>query len=392
MIVAMMLPILASEPIMNDEYPFMFEVDNMDQLKYSAFAEISKTKEVPIIIYSMEPIETRMIQITESNCSLDLDTGESTEEVVASYVEQRDLYQYHVIEAGYPMKHKIFSYAAVDGNATYFINALQEEIAFLRAARTENENMRFIIADFTGDYRTDEMHWILSQWYTGVISAIDDNDNGWTWKQRYQHEVHRSVYDYATGDKWWTVEEGITTYMDSGDYKEDYANWVGPWVYKRENSIWNYDAEEWDHSPTSSVGTYSYDSSYTVKIGPTGPTLGFGAGGSSGGSQVTIDDVSTDTKIQWLEEFPPENGIPKPDYFWYPFAMDPPISASHNNYKTYRSSLFYDSYTSSFGFSWWSSSNVHYDAGFFFFFLLFFTMYSIGVLDQGIESYPATGS
>ncbi len=389
--VAMMLPILSSEPIMNDEYPFILEVDTMDNLPIPALAETSKIKKAPIVIYSMRPVETRMVQVTESNCSLDLDTGEFTEKVVASYIEQRDLYQYHVIESGRPTKHKTFNYAASNGDAKYFFIALQDEIAVLRAARNNDKNQEFIASSFNGDYRTWDEYWLRDQYYSGVISAVDDGD-GWTWKQRYQHTVYRSVYDHSTGYKWWTVEMGITTYVDSGDYKTDYANWVGPWIYKRDNSVWNYDATEWDHGPTTSVGTWSYSMSAQVRINKDGPSLQFGLSQSSGQSQIRMIDHSTSSKVDWEEKFPPASGTPKPDYFWYPWAMDAPISASHNTYKSYRGALFHHSATSSFDFSWWSSSNVHYDAGFWFFILLFWTRYSVGVLDQNIESYPATAS
>ncbi len=376
---------------MNDEYPFILEVDNMDNLPIPALAETSKIREAPIIIYSMKPVETRMVQVTKSNCSLDLDTGEFTEEVVATYIEQRDLYQYHVIESGRPTRHKTFNYAASNGNSTYFVGALQEEIAVLRAARNSDENQDFMISSFSGDYRTWDEYWLRDVYQTGVISAVDDGD-GWTWKQRYQHEVYRSVYDHSTGYKWWTVEQGITTFVDSGDYKTDYANWVGPWIYQRENAIWNYAATEWDHGPTTSVGSWSYSMSAQVRINKDGPSLQFGLSQSSGQSQVTIDDLSDDTRVKWREKFPPESGTPKPDYFWYPWAMDAPISASHNTYKSYRGSLFHLSSTSSFSFSWNEVSYVHYDAGFWFFFLLFWTRYSEYTFSGDYESYPATAS
>lgn len=393
-ILSLSLPVLVSTPvnITDNDYPLVFEVNDLRSEDLSVYVETSMDKNVPIVVYSLKPVETRLVQITESSCSLDFETGEFKEEVTASYVEQNDLYEYHVIEAGYPMKHKTFGYLVSNGNSSYFEAALQDEISSLGATHTEDNQREFISSTFAGDPRTSDMYWLRDHYLTGVITAIDNDHDGWTWKQRYQHEVHRSVYDYATGYKWWTVDTAITTYADTGDYKEDYGNWVGPWIYNRQNYIYFFTGTEWDHGPTTDVGSWSYSFSASVRITPDGPTLGFGASQTFSQSQVKITDNSDEDMLVWLEEFPPESGPAVPDYFYYPFSMIPPISASHANYKSYRAALFYHSPTSSFDFNWDLWSRVHYDAGFAWFFLLFWTRYTRSIVDYDEESYPATGT
>jgi len=375
--------------VTNSNNPLVFEVSNLSNEVLSIYTETSLKRNVPVVVYSMNPVKTQLVEHTETSCSLNLETGEFKEENTSSYFEEIERYEYHVITAGNPSKHKSFSYYASNGNSTYFTNALQEEIILLEEASAVDNHGPVILSSFSGDDRAVDRIWYEDEYHTGVISALDDGD-GWSWKQRYQHEVRRSVYDYNTGWKWWTIDEGVTSYSDSGDYKEDYANWVGPWIYERENCIYNFDGTEWDHYPTSTVGTWTQSFSQSIKIGSSGPTVGFGASQSSGGSMVKITDNSVSDELLWNEEFPPESGYGVPNYFGFPWWMDPPITASHTNFKSYRASLFHNGATSSFNFRWDLITRIHWDGGFFFFGLLFFTRHSLAILDSGYSPHPAS--
>lgn len=207
--------------------------------------------------------------------------------------------------------------------------------------------------------------------------------------------MHRSVYDYAVQKKWWYVEWKLTTWVDSGDYKEDYANWVSPWVNNKYLSITGTNAELWEWGPTTSTGSWSYSLNQFIRIGPSGPTVGFGVSNSWSKSNVKINDETDPDRSwpAWQEYFPPDSGAGIPDYWYYPFYMTPPIDASHYTYYSHRSALFHHSPTSSFNFDEYCRSSVKYDSGFWFFFLLHWTrttvMHSSGVVGN---SYPATGS
>ncbi|MGV9168810.1 MAG: hypothetical protein ACOC38_02595 [Promethearchaeia archaeon] len=363
-VLSFVFPSLAIAPV-NDSDPIVLKVRDAGNVDSIALSGISQEKEKLVVVYSSNPVETRLLEISKKRCSLNPDTGEINKTLISSHTERYNLFQYHIIEGGDPAKHKSYAYLTPNRNSSYFLKSLEKEIDSLKNSDTASRQQQYTLSGFDGGSGADDQSWLFDRWLVIYVEAWDADGDGWVWKQRYQHEVHRSVYDYSKDKKWWTINVGVTTIVDSGDYKEDYNNWVGPWVHKRKNVIDDWDGAEWDNHPTTTVSEeWSYSASTGVQITSDGPTVNFGYSAS-----WTADSVKTvsgwDKEIMpWTELFPPSSGAAYPSYGGYPLFMQPPIDASHHSFKSYRDALFRASPSSSFGFYWNLKTYLYRDQNF----------------------------
>jgi hypothetical protein len=334
----------------------------MKDVQYQAEAmfslqDLCNEEKVPIVLYSDTP-KVSELHVERSGCSLDLQSGEVTVEDVSVLIVPQYTYQYVVFEPGNKIQETVFIFE--EPNVLKYQQALNEEIA-----RLENVYPSvwkdMALADYSENPLAYDRHYQWSRTTMQEISAVDDDDDNYTWEFTLNRDYYRSKYDYETGRKYWLTEWSLQTAFDQDDYKASYLTWVGPWVtYRWLKHDDDLDLELWEYAPTGTVGSYSYSITQGIKVGPSGPVYMLGASHTVSGSEVTTTDLSSIyyAFAKWNEDFV------GPTYIWYPLLYGPCL-VSHTSYLTHfcaewrSNGLYHLDATQSY------KARVHYDKDFF---------------------------
>ena len=293
-------------------------------------SEIARDIAKPIVIYSYNP-DIFVTENSRSSCYLDFKSGNMTEEVVAWYAVTQYRYKYTVIEPWNEIRE--YEFIRETDNTSRFDLALQKEIQGLRN-RTDSVTRQMILSSYSGDELAYAEHWFWKKEVEREISAIDEDDDGYTWETTLKRDVWRSINNYEGYPEqalYWLSEWRISTAFDGDDYKADYLQWVGPWVTSRWLKYTEDNLDIYDWGPTSSVGSWSYSFSTGIKINGQGPEVSFGLSQTWTQSEVEIIDDTSDVNdiAEWTETFT------GPTYFWFPL-LDEPCTASYNTYLSRR--------------------------------------------------------
>jgi len=352
----------------------IMSTNQSNTLGYEELSSLANELEKPIVICSEVATEIT-ISYEKTAITMDLETGETTEEFVGIEYETQYEIEYSVIEPGNSIRIEIFSSTELENSI--YLEALESEITSLKEIPSSHWKQKVqghsVIADYDGDASAWDLHGDWQETWTREISALD-NGNDWTYETTYQYDIWRSVPDVYTNKRTWMFEWGVSHLIDSLDYKNDIWNqWCGPWVHERyiknaAHSYGNANEELWEWAPQTATGSTTYQISESISA-PAALSMGIQKQWNEEDVTITATSSQASDYTRWYETFI------DPSYEWWPLSYEPCLAA-RTGLQSYRGSKWRVTYTDLYFESRADmKTTVKYDDGFFWVFFPFVVGY-----------------